>query len=285
MTTETIDNTVDIVEEVVKEEKEETTQPSHEDVAREKGWKPLDEYEGEPTEWVDAKEFVAREPLFKGLHKLNRENKKLKIMLNDVKTMLDNSRKTSYEQAMKDLKAQYETAATEGNIVQAIEARDAMKTLEKTETTPVFQGNPSQEVYDNWVEQNPWFDTDPTLKRYANGLGTELVQELTQDKYNGRMDKLTPQDLEKIYAEVTKQVKEEFPNKFMNPNRKKTSVTESSKRTTGEQNKTNKQYSISDLPDEETRKMATRFIRNKIMKEDEYIKAYREGGGKFKGEA
>ena len=46
--------------------------------AREKGWKPLEEFDGDPETFVPAKEYVEREPLYKALHKANREIKKMK---------------------------------------------------------------------------------------------------------------------------------------------------------------------------------------------------------------
>jgi hypothetical protein len=35
------------------------------------GWKPLEEYEGDPDTWVDAKEFLGRAPLFERINKYN----------------------------------------------------------------------------------------------------------------------------------------------------------------------------------------------------------------------
>ena len=37
---------------------------SYEDEARNQGWKPKDEYEGDPTKWRPAKDFVERGELF-----------------------------------------------------------------------------------------------------------------------------------------------------------------------------------------------------------------------------
>src|SRR5512138_1524244 len=48
---------------------------NYETVAREKGWRPKEEYEGDHEAWVDAEEFIKRQPLF---DKIKSQSKKLK---------------------------------------------------------------------------------------------------------------------------------------------------------------------------------------------------------------
>ena len=37
------------------------------------GWRPLEEYDGDPEQWVDAKEFVKRAPLYEQMRKIKKE--------------------------------------------------------------------------------------------------------------------------------------------------------------------------------------------------------------------
>jgi hypothetical protein len=52
--------------------------------ARDNGWRPKEEYKGEPGEWVDAAEYNRRQPLYDRLGKQNKELKGLKKTLDAV---------------------------------------------------------------------------------------------------------------------------------------------------------------------------------------------------------
>jgi len=49
------------------------------DKARASGWRPKEEFEGDPDEWVDAGEFVRRKPLFDQIHNLKKQAKEAEI--------------------------------------------------------------------------------------------------------------------------------------------------------------------------------------------------------------
>ena len=53
----------------------------YESEAREQGWKPKEEYEGDPEKWRPAKEFVERGELFGKIDVLGRELKETKKAL------------------------------------------------------------------------------------------------------------------------------------------------------------------------------------------------------------
>lgn len=279
--------TEEVTESVIETPPEEVVvKPTVEEIAREKGWKPEAEYEGDSETWVDADEFVKREPLYKALHKVNRENKKLKEMLVEVKTMFKNVQETSKAQAMQDLKQQFEQASAEGNIKQAVQVHDKMKELDAV-PAPKNQGNEIEAAFTQWKQENAWFDSDPTLRRFANGYANEVILDKCKD-LGVKVDELTLDDVNEIYAEVAKQVKNEFPDKFVNPNRKRAAtVNESSKRTsnTGDNGTGKKKYSLKDLPDDTTRVVARNLLRSKVFEtEAEYMEQYIAGGGTLAGQ-
>jgi len=53
----------------------------YESEAREQGWKPQDEYEGDPNKWRPAKEFVERGELFGKIDSLGKELKETRKAL------------------------------------------------------------------------------------------------------------------------------------------------------------------------------------------------------------
>lgn len=264
-----------------KKNDEVVDEPTVEDKAKEKGWVPLEEYTGDKDEWVEAKEFLAREPLYKALHKVNRNNKKLKETLAEVRKMFNNVHERATSEAMQRLKTQFEQAAAEGNVKEAIEARDKMRELEATPDSEPVDG---KQIYTDWVTENKWFTEDKVLRNYANGVGQELINERASER--GGINKLTAEDIKDIYDTVTEDVKAQFPDKFMNPNRKKPStVNDPGRRNPGTSSGKDKVYTIDDLPDEDAVRTAKRVMRTAKFSEEQYLKFYREGGGKFKGEA
>jgi len=264
-----------VVEEEVKNEVVSEPEVTTEDKAREKGWRPQEEYEGDPEEWVDASEFLKREPLYKALHKANREIKRLKEMNVEVKKLFDDVKKTSKETAMKELKAQFEQAAQNNDVAAAIDARDAMKELEK-EPESKKESTADNEIFNEWVSENSWYTTDTNLKRIADRLGQVLYAEDPS------------RDMYELYTEVTKTIKERYPDKFMNPNRKKpTSVNEPTKRTASNNNNGSKSKlpTFKQLP-EDAKAAARKLIKSKtnpngMFTEEEFMTQYIAGSGEI----
>ena len=67
----------------------------YEGAAREKGWRPKEEYEGDAEGWVGAEEFVKRQPLF---DKIKVQSKRLKELEKTVEAMAKHYQ-TSIKQA------------------------------------------------------------------------------------------------------------------------------------------------------------------------------------------
>jgi hypothetical protein len=271
-----------------KVDEEVVVEPTVEDRARDKGWRPLDEFEGDKDSWVDADEFIKREPLFKSLHKLNRENRDLRKALNDVTTMVQNIEGATRKRTMAELERKFEKAAEAGDVKGALEVRDQMKAVEAEPSPQEGSSTKDKEaVFNKWVEENSWFTNDVTLKRQANGIGSELVADRCAELGISAND-LSVTDLQDIYAEVTKQVKAEFPDKFSNPARKRpTAVSDGNKRTADKTtiagNK--KTPTINDLPDDDAKAVARNLVKLKVFKsEEEYMKAYIAGAGTLKQE-
>jgi len=223
--------------------------------ASEQGWVPQDEWDGDPEQWRPAKEFLDRGELFKKIEDQNRTIKEFKRALDDLKGHHAKTRETEYKRALDALKAQKIAALEEGDAAAVIKLDDQID-LVKDEQSKLRQSADQQQEpgvnpeFTNWVDKNKWYETSQPMRAYADALGRDLA-------YKG----LTPSE---VLAEVERQVKQEFPNKFTNPNRQKPGAVE------GSTNKGGKQANEVVLSDDERRVMQ-RFVRTGVMTEKQYM--------------
>ena len=226
-----------------------------EEKALEQGWVPQDEWEGDPDQWRPAKEYLDRGELFKKIEDQNRTIKEFKRALDDLKGHHAKTRETEYARALQALKEQKKSALEDGDAAAVIKLDDEID-LVKEEQGRLKQGASSTEpAVDNseftaWVDQNKWYNNDSPMRAYADQLGRDLA-------YKG----LTPQQ---VLKEVEKQVKQEFPHKFRNPNKDKPSAVE------GSSSKGGKGDTSISLSDDERRVMQ-RFVRTGVMTEKQYM--------------
>lgn len=273
-------NKESLEEEIVTKEPEGNVEPIEpeadpiEATAREKGWKPLEEYEGDKETWVDAKEFVAREPLYKALHKANREIKKVKKETETVKQLYDKIELVAKEKAMKELQAQLKEAAEEKDIERALEIKDQINDLKTKPATPT----PQNEQFDVWVQGNKWYEADEDLRVFADAKGLKIAA-------------ANPDlSLEEIYDRVAESTRKAFPHKFTNTLKERPNTVDSGRQTTtrATNGSRKKSPSYEDLPVEVQdvyRKMvkkeanSPRGSERGIISHEEFITNYLAVGG------
>lgn len=225
-----------------------------EEKAMEDGWVPQEEWEGDPEQWRPAKEFLDRGELFKKIEDQNRTIKEFKRTLEDFKQHHAKVREAEYQRAIKVLKAQKLEALENGDAAAVMDIDERIDIVKEEQVnlrnTPQEQTGVNPE-FAAWVDKNKWYETDRAMKAFADDLGRELAQ-------SGGLPY-------QILQEIERQVKQEFPHKFRNPNRDKpNSVENSSGRGT-------KQKDDFVLTDEEKRIME-RFVRAGAITREEYIK-------------
>jgi len=223
--------------------------------AREQGWVPKEEFNGEEHMWYDAGEFLRRGPLFQKIDSVSKENKDLKLALREMKNLQAKIRETEYANAIRDLKAKKRDALAEGDADAVIDAEEKIELVkeeqlqlrEQNAYEPPVEAELQPEFVD-WKTRNPWYSSTPHMKVFADTLGIDLAKQGVPKS----------EVLKKVEAAVRK----EFPNKFRNPNQDKPGAVESgtSKTTTS---------SSFQLTDDEHRAMKT-FVRQGIMTEAEY---------------
>ena len=229
--------------------------PSTEEQARAMGWKPLEEYSGDPSKWVEANVFVARAPLFEKIEQDKRKYQKQLDELNQtVKQLAEHNKKTeeaAYKRALAELKAQQKAAIADGDTEKAFDLQEQLDELKENRPKPVVQPVQQQGVdpdFVQWVSDNSWYEKDGDLRQAADRLGMLLA---TQG---------VPK--EEIFKEVAETIKLRFPDKFKTV--KAPPVTESPRggKSTGKD-------TFKMTPDEE--RIMEKFVSKGVITREKYI--------------
>ncbi len=225
--------------------------------AREQGWRPKEEYEGDPNKWRPAKEFVERGELFGKIDTLGRELKETKKALKMMQEHHSKVKETEYKRAVDELKQLQKKHLEEGNSEGYLETTELLTDLKaEQKAREVLQTQAPQQTVDPrftaWVDSNKWYTKDAEMRQYADVIGMGYAQT------NPNLD---PED---VLQYVAAQVKVRFKDKFENPNRTKPSAVE------GSGSASPAKGDKFELTDEERRVMNT-FVRTNMMTKEEYI--------------
>jgi len=228
---------------------------SYEDDARAQGWKPKEEYEGDPNKWRPAKEFVERGELFGKIDTMGKELKETRKALKMLQEHHTKVKETEYNRAVVELKALQKRHLEEGNsdgYLETTELLHDLKTEQKAREVVNETAPPKvDQRFVDWVANNRWYEKEVEMREYADVVG---------NGYAARNPGIDPED---VLVYVTKQVRKQFADKFVNPNRTKPSAVEGA--STGAANK-----SSFELTEDERRVMNT-FVRQGVMSKEEYI--------------
>lgn len=237
-----------------------------EDKARKMGWTPKEEFRGDPEKWRDAAEFVERGenmiPIMKATVK--KQEQKISDLEKTIKEFADYHSKTeqrAYERAFRELKEKQIQAVAAGDAQTFVKVDAEIEDLRKQASeVPTIkpQNNAVDPVYEEWASRNKWIE-DKTLEKEAEAQAIYL-----RERGN------TKTGTEFLDA-VKERVKREFPEKFENPRRNAAPAVEGSTTT---QRKGGKTYS--DMPPE-VRAACDRFVAQKLLTKEAYVKQYFEG--------
>lgn len=151
-----------------------------EDLAREQGWRPKDEYlklhNADPDKWVDAGQFIKnaeqRMPLVNAQNrKLQSDLREAKDLIRDVLKNQQAQQKAAVDRAIAALKADKKAAVTEGDSARVERIDDQIDVLRTVETVKTPEAKTEdQELapeYGEWAGRNGWFKTDAVLRAEA----------------------------------------------------------------------------------------------------------------------
>lgn len=225
--------------------------------AMSQGWVPKDQFQGDEHKWVDAGEFLRRGELFKKIEEVSKTAKHAKQTLEEFKAHYAKVRETEYQNALKTLRAERRNAMANGDFEQVEAIEDKMETV-KSEAETVKQeihSTPQVEIHPEvaqWVEANPWYNSDSTMRAFADAIAMSLNKE-------GKTGSA-------LLRGIDEKVREAFPAKFKNPNRDRPGAVESS----AIKAKNVSQVDSFELTPQEKRIMET-FVRDGVMTKEEYI--------------
>lgn len=200
-------------EEPVQEQNEEVqSEPSPIELeARAHGWRPEEEFKAEAKnqgkKWRTAEDFMDRKSLFDKIESVHQENKTLKKGITNLSVHYQNVEKAAYAKALAELKKERLQALEDADLVRAETLRDEMDEVRDKMNAvqpPVTVQEPPAELV-AWKQENDWYQRDDVMTTYADGLGQKLLSE-------GKPPS-------QILKEVERKVRENFPEKFRNPNK------------------------------------------------------------------
>lgn len=234
------------------------------------GWKPLEEFNGDPTKHVDAETFYKRgqemmpilkaqnKTLLKRLETLEREHKK-------SAEFFSKGEERAYQRALADIRAEQEAAVESGDIEAHRKAAKKLDELEKPAAKVSDDISPEQRAEDfaDWGKVNKWYATNSVMQSYADAQAAVIA-----NKKGGYLDR---EDLDAVAAKVRAKFEDEFPDDFGAAAKPKPrSAVEPPSGNRGRSNGN----SYNDLPPE-AKAMCERWIKNGTIKSrEDYVKNF-----------
>lgn len=181
-----------------------TPETTVEDRARELGWRPKEDFAGNDEDFIDAKEFVRRQPLFDKIADTSKELKSVRKALDSFKDHYSRVEETALNKAIAKLRAERREAFADGDgeRFEAVEKelQDTQEALGKLKEPDTSQDTPVE--FAQFQKKNSWYNTDSELTTFANRLGQGLAA-----------TGMLPGE---VLSEIEKQVRNRFPTKFKN---------------------------------------------------------------------
>jgi hypothetical protein len=206
------------------------TDPTVEAEAREMGWLPKEKFKGDPTLWRPADEYLKRGKELMPL--MQAENRRLKKQLADLeertaKTIesLGRMNKVALAKQREQLVAQYEAQKEKAvelgdkklyettKKAEAAALKDFDKAASEAEGDKAKPGEDGlgepgklsvrdQDILDDWMDENPWFDDNATMRSYADRAFNRIRRD------NPRIS------WKEALAEVREKVEARYPDEF-----------------------------------------------------------------------
>lgn len=232
---------------------------SIEDRAREQGWKPKEEFEGDSSKWVSAETFVAKGELIDRIEQLGKKLKDSDKTIAMLKEHHTKVKESEFKRAVEFLKQQKKQAYESGDVDKILELDDKLAEVRETQKAQKAQAQVDETpeahpAFQSWVSENKWYESDSEMRADADAFG-EAYARNNSDK--------TPQE---VLEYVAKKIKKAYPEKFINPNRSKPTGVEGGSGT--RQGSSRDNFSLT----EEEAKVMNTFVRNGVMTKEEYLK-------------
>lgn len=223
------------------------------------GWRPKEEFDGDEDDFIDAKEFVRRQPLFDKIETQNKQIKAVSKALEALKGHYTKVEQTAVEKAILQMKSARKDALTNGDgdrfelLDDEIKKAETQLTeIQKVQDTPIVEDAVDHPEWRAFQSRNPWYNTTSYMRKYADEIGASLA---------GR---LTPSE---VLKEVEKAVRKEFPNKFVNPNKESAPDVDNSRKVPTKPRGVGDENKLSD----NQRKIMNDLVRQGVLTKEQYM--------------
>jgi regulator of sigma D len=154
---------------------------SAEERARLMGWRPKEEYKGNPDDYKEAEDFLTdNDPKSLRVQNRNmerlltRQAKQLQDVINRQDMLMQQEREKAYKQAEKELLDRHRDAVADGDIDAAEKVLKEREYLaqQKRAQADIDAIKP---ITDKWIDNNSWFNTDKIMRDTAIKFEKDLA--------------------------------------------------------------------------------------------------------------
>lgn len=191
--------------------------------AMDKGWRPQDDWEGDPDAWVGAGEFIRRGELMDRISQQSRDLKSYQAEIDALKKGMEVLTQHQKDNALKEHDRTYEQlklakakALAEEEHLKVVEIEESMdelkerrKELDSVTTVDNDPNKTQQETPSNdprvetWIMKNDWYLNDTAMRGVADAYADEYVIKNPHDKG----------DVDKVLDYVANRMQTEFPER------------------------------------------------------------------------
>jgi len=226
---------------------------SIEDRAAAMGWKPKGDLP-DGKEFVDAKEFIARKPLFDKIHAQNEKLQNLELTLKETSEHVLKVQEIAYKKAVRDLYNERKAAVNDADAerVNEIDGELSQLSVDRPQEKPPTE-------YLAWEKENPWFTSDDEMFAFACA------------NFDAHVKRNPNAKLDDVLVKVTKATKRAFPENFEDST---PAVSKSGSNVEGARTPTDKPKGLtySSLTESQKR-VCDSMVRQHVMTRDEYLRS------------
>jgi hypothetical protein len=247
------------VEEQLAEEQAPAEQSTeHEAKARDWGWKPKEEYKGDPDTWVDASEFVETRNPYTIIQKQNREMETLKKTLNATANHVKKVGELAYKRAINDLQKDRKKAVERADV-------DEVGAIDEEIAGLKQEADSVPHEFTEWVGENAWFGKDQELYTFACA------------SFDAQVKRNPSMPLNEVLDMVTKATKRAYPESFEQQKAEKVRPSAPSVEGGTRPSNVKSGPGYNSLSPDQKRVCDT-FVRGGIMTKEDYVKSLVEIG-------
>jgi hypothetical protein len=233
-------------------------------MASSKGWKPKEEYDGDADAWVDAEEFIKRQPFIDRIRKQSKRMKELEKAVDALSKHYKVNLEKAKEKAIAELKLRRKGAIELGEADEVEQLDSEIEEINSIQAPEPPKDHVLPDEIIQFMEDNKaWFQVDNEMTAFAVAFNENYLRS-------------NPGKLEESLAKTLKAVKNAFPDRFANQKKTLPPAVDGGGNVGG--NKSQNKYSVSRLSTEQKIVYEHLVKRSKQLTHDEYFKGLEEAG-------